>query len=112
MLDQAQKNALTKHLRRVHDWTLEIYKDLIDGGRRVHLYEGNYYHGHYLTFIGGDYTKAKKLATLAGLNFKRVDNDAPRGGHAGDIYAMADNSADAMTEVLRMILAEEDRRYH
>lgn len=111
MLDQAQKDTLTKHLRRVHDWTLEIYKDLVAGGRRVHLYEGNYYHGHYLTFIGGDYTKAKKLATLASLKFRKVANDAPRGGHAGDIYAMADNSDDAMAEVLCMILAEINRRH-
>lgn len=50
---------------------------------------GDYYHGHYKSFYNYHYGKYQKFLDKLGIKY-RIDNNAPRGGRAGNHIVIID----------------------
>ena len=67
---------------------------------------GDYYHGHYKSFYNYHYGKYQQFLNKLGIKY-RIDNDAPRGGRAGNHVVIIDKE---LAEQIYNDFMEQDRK--
>ena len=82
---QFRKDGTLKARNSIYSYMLKLKSN-----NTFYEFVGDFYHGHYKSYYNYHYGKFKQFLDKLGINYC-VDNDAPRGGRAGNHIVIIDN---------------------
>jgi hypothetical protein len=99
--NQYCKDGTLKARNSIYSYMLKL-----KSGNTYYEFEGDYYHGHYKSFYNYHFGKFQQFLNKLGIKY-RIDNDAPRGGRAGNHIVIVDNKK---AEQIYNDFMEQDRK--
>ena len=99
--DQFRKDGTLKARNSIYSYVLKL-----KSGNTYYEFEGDYYHGYYKSYYNYHYGKFQKFLDKLGIKY-RIDNDAPRGGRAGNHIVIIDKE---LAEQIYNDFMEQDRK--
>lgn len=99
--NQYCKDGTLKARNSIYSYVLKL-----KSGNTYYEFEGDYYHGHYKSFYNYHYGKFQQFLNKLGIKY-RIDNDAPRGGRAGNHIVIIDQE---LAEQIYNDFMEQDKK--